>query len=129
MAVQPRRRSPSCAVATKPYIAKAASTATMAWPICANDMREFYTKIVGGLRAAGFRGKNRPVSRLEHRLMTHVARASADFGLLEPGDRVLVAVSGGKDSHALLYLSRELRRRTPFAFSLVARHVHHGHPG
>jgi tRNA 2-thiocytidine biosynthesis protein TtcA len=69
------------------------------------------------------------MSRLEHRLLTHVARASADFGLLEPDDRVLVAVSGGKDSHALLYLLRELARRTPFRFSLFALNVDQGHPG
>jgi tRNA 2-thiocytidine biosynthesis protein TtcA len=69
------------------------------------------------------------MSRLEHRLLTTVARASADFGLLEPGDRVLVAVSGGKDSHALLYVLRELARRTPFRFSLFALNVDQGHPG
>ena len=69
------------------------------------------------------------MSRIEHRLLSSVARASADFGLLEPGDRVLVAVSGGKDSHALLYLLREIARRTPFAFSLFALNVDQGHPG
>jgi 3'-phosphoadenosine 5'-phosphosulfate sulfotransferase (PAPS reductase)/FAD synthetase len=55
--------------------------------------------------------------RLERKLLADVARASSDFGLLEPGDRVLVAVSGGKDSHALLYLLRELERKAPFSFS------------
>ena len=69
------------------------------------------------------------MSRIEHRLLTSVARASADFGLLEPNDRVLVAVSGGKDSHALLYLLREISRRTPFPFSLFALNVDQGHPG
>jgi tRNA 2-thiocytidine biosynthesis protein TtcA len=69
------------------------------------------------------------MSRVEQRLMKSVAKASADFGLLEPGDRVLVAVSGGKDSHALLYLLRELAKRTPFRFSIVALNVDQGHPG
>ncbi len=69
------------------------------------------------------------MDRLEHRLLAQVARASADFSLLEPGDRVLVAVSGGKDSHALLYLMRELQRRAPFAFSMIAVNVDQGHPG
>ncbi len=69
------------------------------------------------------------MQRLEHRLLAQVGRASADFSLLEPGDRVLVAVSGGKDSHALLYLLHELRRRAPFDFSLVAVNIDQGHPG
>ena len=69
------------------------------------------------------------MSRLEHRLLGEVARASADFSLLEPGDRVMVAVSGGKDSHALLYLLRQIQRRAPFRFSLIAVNVDQGHPG
>lgn len=67
--------------------------------------------------------------RLEKKLLSAVARASGDFGLLEAGDRVLVAVSGGKDSHALLYLLRELQKRAPFSFSLFALNVDQGHPG
>ncbi|HEY3501107.1 MAG TPA: tRNA 2-thiocytidine(32) synthetase TtcA [Polyangiaceae bacterium] len=69
------------------------------------------------------------MDRLERRLLGQIARASADFELIEPGDRVMVAVSGGKDSHALLHLLRELRRRTPFEFSLIAVNVDQGHPG
>ena len=69
------------------------------------------------------------MTRLEERLLTQVARASADFALLEPGDRVMVAMSGGKDSHALLHLLREIARRAPFEFSLVAVNVDQGHPG
>lgn len=69
------------------------------------------------------------MDRLEKRLLDEVARASADFNLLEPGDRVMVAVSGGKDSHALLYLLREIQKRAPFDFSLFAVNVDQGHPG
>jgi tRNA 2-thiocytidine biosynthesis protein TtcA len=69
------------------------------------------------------------MARVEHRLLSQLARASHDFSLLEPGDRVMVAVSGGKDSHALLYLLREIRRRAPFEFSIVAVNVDQGHPG
>ncbi len=69
------------------------------------------------------------MDRLEKRLLDDVARASADFALLEPGDRVMVAVSGGKDSHALLYLLREIQRKAPFSFTLLAVNVDQGHPG
>jgi tRNA 2-thiocytidine biosynthesis protein TtcA len=69
------------------------------------------------------------MNRLEKRLLDDVARASSDFALLEPNDRVLVAVSGGKDSHALLYLLREIQRRAPFEFSIIAVNVDQGHPG
>jgi tRNA 2-thiocytidine biosynthesis protein TtcA len=68
-------------------------------------------------------------SQLEKRLLGNVVRASADYRLLEPDDRVLVAVSGGKDSHAMLYLLREIARRAPFPFSLVAVNIDQGHPG
>ncbi|HEX7450822.1 MAG TPA: tRNA 2-thiocytidine(32) synthetase TtcA [Polyangiaceae bacterium] len=69
------------------------------------------------------------MDRLEKRMLSEVARASHDFRLIEPGDRIMVAVSGGKDSHALLYLLRQIQRRAPFPFSLFALNVDQGHPG
>ncbi len=69
------------------------------------------------------------MSRLEKRLLSAVARASSDFRLLEPEDHVMVCLSGGKDSHAMLYLLREIQRRAPFPFSLVAVNLDQGQPG
>ena len=67
--------------------------------------------------------------RLERRLLRATARAVHDFGLLEEGDRVLVAVSGGKDSYTLLHLLMRLRERAPIAFDLVAVNLDQGQPG
>lgn len=68
-------------------------------------------------------------TRLEHRLLGKLAEASRRWRLLEPGDRVLVAVSGGKDSLGLLRLLRVLQGRAPFPFDLLAVHLDQGHPG
>lgn len=69
------------------------------------------------------------MSLLEKRLLRQVGNACVDFQLVEPGDRILVAVSGGKDSHALLYLLRQMQRRVPFDFSITAVNIDQGHPG
>jgi tRNA 2-thiocytidine biosynthesis protein TtcA len=66
---------------------------------------------------------------LEQRLARDMGRALKDFHLLQEGDRILVAMSGGKDSYALCVLLRELQKRAPIEFELVAVHIDQGHPG
>jgi tRNA 2-thiocytidine biosynthesis protein TtcA len=66
---------------------------------------------------------------LEKRLLRDAGRAIADFRMIEPGDRVLVGISGGKDSFTLLHLLQHLRRSAPVDFSLIACNLDQGHPG
>jgi tRNA 2-thiocytidine biosynthesis protein TtcA len=69
------------------------------------------------------------MSKLEKKLLHEAGRAIADFNLVEPGDRILVGVSGGKDSFTLLHLLQQLQRSAPVEFSLVACNLDQGHPG
>ena len=66
-------------------------------------------------------------SPLEARIAKKTTRAITDFGLIEDGDRVMVGLSGGKDSWALLQTLDELRQRAPISFSIVAVNVDSGY--
>src|SRR5512140_3041798 len=67
--------------------------------------------------------------RLERRLIRATAEAVRDFDLIGQGDRILVAISGGKDSYTLLHVLMRLRERAPIDFELVAVNLDQGQPG
>jgi tRNA 2-thiocytidine biosynthesis protein TtcA len=67
--------------------------------------------------------------RLEKKILRKTGRAIADFDMIVEGDRILVALSGGKDSWSLLHCLDALRRRAPIHFELAAVTVHPGFPG
>lgn len=69
------------------------------------------------------------LAQLERNLFRRLRRTCEDRRLLAPGDRILVAVSGGKDSSTLLALLHKLVPRLPFDVSLVAVHLDQGQPG
>src|SRR5687768_4256900 len=67
--------------------------------------------------------------RLERIIAHRVGQAIRDFAMIEPGDRVMVAVSGGKDSYTLLRILEGMRRRAPIHFELVAVNVDQSYAG
>jgi tRNA 2-thiocytidine biosynthesis protein TtcA len=69
------------------------------------------------------------LEKLEKKLGRATSRAIADFSMIEEGDRLLVAVSGGKDSYTMLHLLRALQRKAPVHFELRVVNVDQGHPG
>ena len=64
---------------------------------------------------------------LEAKIAKKTTKAIKDFNLIEDGDRVMVGLSGGKDSWSLMQTLDNLRKRAPIDFSLVAVNVDSGY--
>ncbi|KXW56153.1 tRNA 2-thiocytidine(32) synthetase TtcA [Ferrovum sp. PN-J185] len=69
------------------------------------------------------------MTRLKERLLTEMGKAIGDYQMIDNNDRLMVCLSGGKDSHTLLDLLLEMKKRAPIHFDIIAVNLDQKQPG